>query len=101
MNAQLSVPKSELADFCQAHGIQRLANFGSALRADFGPESYIDVLVEIAPDRAPGQLDIAGMEIEWLPPFGGSKVDLQTPADLSRYFRQEVLDMADVQYAQG
>ena len=39
MNAQLSIPKSELADFCQAHGIRRLAIFGSALRADFDPES--------------------------------------------------------------
>lgn len=101
MNAQLSIPKSELADFCQAHGIRRLAIFGSALRADFGPESDIDVLVEFAPDHAPGLLGVAGMEIELSPLFGGRKVDLRTPEDLSRYFRQEVLDTAEVQYAQG
>ncbi len=100
MNAQLSIPKSELADFCQAYGIRRLAIFGSALRADFGPESDIDVLVEFEPDRAPGLLGVAGMEIELSPLFGGRKVDLRTPEDLSRYFRQEVLDTAEVQYAQ-
>jgi predicted nucleotidyltransferase len=32
---------------------------------------------------------------------GGRKVDLRTPEDLSRYFRQRVLEEAEVQYAQG
>ncbi len=101
MNPQLSIPKDELAAFCRAHGIRRLAIFGSALRADFGAESDIDVLVEFAPDRIPGLLGVAGMEIELSALFGGRKVDLRTPEDLSRYFRQEVLDTAEVQYAQG
>ena len=101
MNPQLSIPKPELAAFCRNRGVQRLAVFGSALRADFGPESDIDVLVEFAPGRAPGLLGIADMEIELSTLFGGRKVDLRTPQDLSRYFRQEVLDTAEVQYAQG
>ncbi len=92
---------SELADFCQAHGIRRLAIFGSALREDFGPESDVDVLVEFTPGSAPGLLGVAGMEIELSRLFGVRKVDLRTPEDLSRYFRQEVLDTAEVQYAQG
>ena len=101
MNPQLSIPRTELAAFCQAHGIRRFAVFGSALRADFGPESDIDVLVEFAPDCAPGLLSIAGMEIELSALFGGRKVDLRTPEDLSRYFRKDVLAAAEVQYAQG
>ena len=101
MNALLSIPKSELADFCKAHGIRRLAIFGSAIRTDFDTESDVDVLVEFAPGRAPGLLGVASMEIELSPLFGGRKVDLRTPEDLSRYFRQEVLDTAEVQYAQG
>ena len=28
----------------------------------------------------------------------GRKVDLRTPGDLSRYFRQQVIDEAQVQY---
>lgn len=101
MNPQISIPKTELATFCRAHGIRRFAIFGSALRADFGPESDIDVLVEFAPDRVPGLLGVAGMEIELSDLFGGRRVELRTPEDLSGYFRQEVLDSAEVQYAQG
>jgi predicted nucleotidyltransferase len=38
------------------------------------------------------------MEIE-LSELLGQKVDLRTAGDLSRYFRDEVLQMAQVQYA--
>ena len=101
MNPRIAIPRTELATFCRAHGIRRLAIFGSALRADFGPESDIDVLVDFAPNRVPGLLGMAGLEIELSALFGGRRVDLRTPEDLSRYFRQEVLDTAEVQYAQG
>ena len=101
MNPQVSVSKTALADFCQKHGIKRFAIYGSALREDFGPESDIDVLVEFEPDRIPGLLGLASMELELSDLFSGHKVDLRTPEDLSRYFRQEVLDTAEVQYAQG
>ncbi len=101
MNAQWSIPKTKLAAFCQNHGIRRFAIFGSALRTDFGPESDIDVLVEFAPGHTPGLLGMAGLEIELSELFGGREVDLRTPEDLSRYFRQEVIDTAEVQYEQG
>ena len=100
MNPQVSVSKDALAVFCQNHGIKRLAVFGSVLREDFGPESDIDVLVEFEADRVPGLLGIAGMELELSELFSGRKVGLRTPEDLSHYFRQEVLDAAEVQYAQ-
>lgn len=101
MNARLSVPKARLAAFCRSHGVERLAVFGSALREDFGPGSDIDLLVEFAPGRAPGLLGVAGMEIELSALFGGRKVDLRTPGDLSRYFRQRVLDTAEVLHARA
>jgi len=78
-----------------------LALFGSALRPDFGPESDIDVLVEFEPGRTPGLLGMARMERELSALFEERKVDLRTPEDLSRYFRQKVLEEAEVQYAQG
>lgn len=99
MNPQVSIPRSRLAAFCRDRGIKRLAIFGSALRADFGPDSDVDLLVEFEPDRIPGLLGVAGMELELSRMFG-RKVDLRTPEDLSRYFRQSVLDEAQVQYAQ-
>ena len=100
MNPQISISKTALAALCQEHRIKRLAIFGSALREDFGPESDIDVLVEFEPDRIPGLLGIAGMELELSELFTGRKVDLRTPEDLSPYFRQDVLATAEVQYEQ-
>ena len=97
MNPQVSIPKARLASFCRTRGIRRLAVFGSALRSDFGPESDVDLLVEFEPGRTPGLLGIAGMELD-LGRMLGRKVDLRTPRDLSRYFRQQVIDEAQVQY---
>ena len=99
--SNVPIAKEELAFLCKAHGIRRLAIFGSALRDDFHSESDIDVLVEFQPGRVPGLLRIAGIEIDLSRLFGGRKVDLRTPEDLSPYFREQVLDDAEVQYAQA
>ena len=40
------------------------------------------------------------MEIELSSLFGGRKIDLRTPEDLSRYFRQDILAKAEPVYAQ-
>jgi predicted nucleotidyltransferase len=101
MNKQIVFPKDQIAEFCRRHHIRRLAVFGSALRSDFNETSDIDILVEFEPDHIPGLLGMARMERELSALFGGRKVDLRTPEDLSRYFRQDVLNEAEVQYAQG
>ncbi len=92
----LPLPKDAIADFCRRRHIRKLALFGSVLRDDFRPESDIDVLVEFEPGCTPG-LAFFGMEIE-LSELLGRKVDLNTPGFLSPYFRQRVLDEAEVQY---
>lgn len=94
------LPRKEIAEFCKRNHIRKLSLFGSALRGEFENESDIDLLVEFDPDHIPGLIRLAGMELE-LSEILGRKVDLRTPHDLSRYFRQEVLDSAEVQYAQG
>ena len=101
MNAQVLVGKAQLSSFCEAHGIRRLAIFGSALRDDFRPDSDIDVLVEFDADRTPGLLGLAGIELELSKFFRGRRVDLRTREDLSPYFRQEVLAEAEVLNVQG
>jgi predicted nucleotidyltransferase len=93
------ISRDFIEDFCQRHHIRKLSVFGSYLREDFGPESDIDFLVEFDPEHIPGLLEIAGMEIE-LSRVLGRKVDLRTALDLSRYFRDEVLERAEVQYAE-
>ena len=100
MNASLTISRERIAAFCREHGIRRLAVYGSALREDFGPDSDVDVLVEFEPDRTPGLLGIARLERELSSVLGGRNVDLRTPEDLSRYFRQSVIEEAEVQYAQ-
>jgi len=97
---KVDIPRAQLAEFCQRNHIRWLALFGSVLRSDFSPQSDIDVLVEFEPGYRIGLIRLAGLELE-LTDLLGRKVDLRTPADLSRYFRQEVLDTAEVQYAQG
>ena len=99
--ANISVDQQQLADFCRQRHIRSMAFFGSVLRADFGPESDVDVLVEFEPAHVPDLFGIARMERELSTMFGGRKVDLRTAEDLSRYFRDDVLKEAEVQYAQG
>jgi len=92
----IDIPKEEVAEFCRRNHIRRLALFGSVLRDDFGPDSDVDVLVEFEPGHVPG-LAFFEMERE-LAELLGRKVDLNTPGFLSRYFREEVLAEAEVQY---
>ncbi len=101
MNRAIDLPKDRIAEFCRAHHIRRLAVFGSALRSDFRPDSDIDILVEFEPEHIPSLFGMARLERELSALLGGRRVDLRTPEDLSRYFRQEVLEEAEVQYAQG
>ena len=100
MNRSLIIPKDRIADFCRRYHIRRLAVFGSALRDDFGPDSDVDVLVEFELGHVPGFFGLSDMELELSGLFAGHKIDLRTPEDLSRYFRDEVIAAAEIQYAQ-
>lgn len=98
MNKKLIRNKAEITAFCERHYITRLAVFGSALRDDFGPDSDVDVLVDFIPGRVPGFFRLFEMQEELSGLFGGRKVDMRTPEDLSRYFRDKVLASAEMQY---
>jgi len=98
MSRNLVVPQKQVADFCRRNHICSLSLFGSVLSEDFGADSDVDVLVEFEPGHPVGLIRLAGMEIE-LSRILGRRIDMRTPADLSRYFRQAVLDVAEVQYA--
>jgi predicted nucleotidyltransferase len=98
VSARIQIDRDRVADFCRRHQVRRLALFGSVLRDDFRPDSDVDVLVEFGPESHAGLFEMARMEAE-LAEMVGRKVDLRTPAELSRYFRDEVLAAAEVQYA--
>jgi hypothetical protein len=101
MSPRFPLPDADIESFCRRNHIRRLSLFGSVLRGDFRADSDVDVLVEFEPDGVPGLLALARMERELSTMLGGRKVDLRTPEDLSRFFREEVVAGAEVRYAQG
>ncbi len=98
MPSHIAPDKRKLAAFCRKHGIARLSFYGSVLRADFRPDSDLDVLVEFEPGTRVGLIGLAKLEMD-LSALLDRRVDLRTPADLSRYFRDDVLRQAEVQFA--
>jgi predicted nucleotidyltransferase len=100
MSAKIDISREKIAEFCRRNKIRRLALFGSVLRDDFTKESDVDVLVEFEPGAKVGYICLAGMENE-LSRLIGRKVDMNTAGCLSPYFRDEVLNDAEVAYEQS
>ena len=100
MKTSIDIPKDKIADFCRRHRVRKLALFGSVLRADFGPESDVDVVVEFEAGVPVGLFKLYDLEQELSELLGGRKVDINTPRSLSKYFRDEVLAEAEVLYDQ-
>ena len=98
MQLPIIVDNTQIAAFCREHHITKLAFFGSVLTDQFRPDSDVDVLVEFDPNHIPTLLDVVRMERE-LSSIFDHKVDMRTPKDLSRYFRDDVMKTALVQYA--
>ena len=94
----LFTDRAALASLCRRRQIRRLSLFGSALQGNARPESDVDLLVEFSSGAKPRLLDVAEIERELSVLLAGRRVDLRTAEDLSRYFRDEVLREAEVQY---
>lgn len=93
----LQAEPARIAAFCRANGIRKLSLFGSALTERFRDDSDVDLLVEFEPEQRAGYLRMAAIERE-LSEIIGRKADLRTAAELSRYFREDVLRDAVPQY---
>jgi len=98
MGLPIAVDKKKIAAFCQAHHITKLSLFGSVLTEHFRNDSDVDVLVEFDPEQIITLFDIYDMEEE-LSEIFSRKVDLRTPKELSRHFRDKVVREALLQYA--
>jgi uncharacterized protein len=96
---QLFADRDALAAICCRHRIRRLSLFGSVLHGTDRPDSDVDLLVEFEAGATPGLLGLAAIEMELSDLLRGQRVDLRTPQELSRYFRDEVVRTAQVQYA--
>ncbi|MDX2239203.1 MAG: nucleotidyltransferase family protein [Leptolyngbyaceae cyanobacterium bins.302] len=96
----IPLPYESIAEFCQKNSIRKLSLFGSILREDFHENSDIDMLVEFKPNHTFGYFELVKMELE-LTTIIGRKVDLRTAGEISRYFRQQVIDSAQPVYVFG
>ena len=81
---------------CQKYRVANLALFGSVSRGDQSEGSDLDLLVSFQPGRTPGLVFF--MLQEELQDVLGLPVDLNTPEDLSRHFRDQVLREARLVY---
>ncbi len=99
MHSAINLDKRAVQQFCESHRILRLALFGSQVKGTAGRDSDVDVLVDFEPEGVPGLMGMAALEEELSTLMGGRKVDLRTPRDLSRHFREEVVRTAQVHYA--
>jgi hypothetical protein len=94
-----SATRDQLTSYCRDRHIRRLSLFGSQASGSARPDSDIDLLVEFDAGQEPGLIGMATMEAELSLILGGVSVDLRTPRELSRHFRDEVMRNAQVQYA--
>ena len=93
------MPTERVVAFCCKWKVTELALFGSVLRDDFGPESDIDVLVELAPGHGLDLFDWVEM-IDELRAIFGRKVDLVSKRGLRNPFRRHrILSTREVIHA--
>ena len=96
---KIKIPKAKLAAFCKRWNVSEFAIFGSALHADFRPDSDVDVLVSFAPQTHVTLFDMVHMQDE-LKTIFGREVDLisKRGVETSRNYlrRKNILDSAQV-----
>lgn len=98
---KVKIPKAKIAEFCKRWNVSELAIFGSALRADFRPDSDVDVLVSFTPEAKVSLFDMVHMQDE-LNQIFGRDVDLISKRgveDSRNYLRRKaILESAQVIY---
>ncbi len=83
--------REEILRIAAVYGARNVRVFGSVARGEAGPDSDLDLLVEMAPGRS--LLDLIAVEQD-LEDLLGRKVDVLTEAAVSPYMREAVLKEA-------
>lgn len=89
--ADLRKHRAEILDLAERHGARHVRVFGSVARGSAGPESDVDLLVEIASDRS--LLDQIAL-IQDLSELLDRRVDVISDRGLNPRVRQRVLEEA-------
>ena len=99
MNPQISISQTDIQAFCRAHAVRELSIFGSAVREDFGANSDVDVLIDLAPGARVGLISLQRMRDE-LQRIFGRPVDLLTKNGINRHIRDDILREAQILHAE-
>lgn len=99
LKKRFTIPRKRLADFCKRWNVSEFAVFGSVLRADFRPDSDIDVLVSFPTGINVSLFDMVHMQDELKEMFGRdvdliSKRGVETSRNYLR--RRAILESAQV-----
>ena len=82
--SRISIPPVRIADFCGRWKLAELSLFGSVLRDDFGPDSDIDVLIQLQSGETMSIEKFVDMRDELVAMFG-REVDLVEKALLRNH----------------
>jgi predicted nucleotidyltransferase len=96
---RFTIPRKKIAAFCKRWNVSEFAIFGSALRADFRPDSDVDVLVSFAPEAKVSLYEMVHMQDELKEIFSRdvnliSKRGVETSRNYLR--RKAILESAQV-----
>jgi uncharacterized protein len=84
----LRTRRREILEIASRHGARNLRVFGSVLHGEAGPDSDIDLLVDVGPDHTPWFPAGLAADLEALL---GQPVDVVTEESLHWYIREQVL----------
>ena len=87
----LKAKRGEILAIASRHGARSVRVFGSAARGEAGPESDLDLLVEMEPGRS--LLDVVAIKQD-VEDLTGRAVHVVTEAAISPYIRESVLEQA-------
>ena len=91
INQFLNSNRKEILRICAKHGASNVRVFGSMARGDDGPDSDVDLLVDVGGDHTPW---FPGGLIVDLQDLLGRKVDVVEPEAVHWYIRDRVLKEA-------
>ncbi len=86
-SAALRTHRERVLEIARAHGAHNVRVFGSVARGADRDNSDIDLLVDV--DQSVTLFTLAGLE-QALRALLGVRVDVRTPAEISRYIRDQV-----------
>ena len=95
VSPRVPIPMDALDEICRRYDVRRIRFCGSVLRDDFGPESDIDMMIELGPG-APAGWDVFRLDEE-LSELFGRKADVMHGKPV-RYIREQMLAEAKTVY---